>query len=1160
MADIVKLELKRGMGEPFYVELHKGRAAYPLGNIAPYQHELPAYVRSLTDPYKVEFKYWEIFECFRKVTLVGALIFFGQGSLEQLLVGMIICALSLALYNNLKPYDTWQNNVLQQVCQFNIFMLFLSGLVLRVMKSESPGTGFQRTTIFIGVLLSAITLTTTLLTIPSTLLDYFPDPVAQLKLWRRVLHRACKGIVRHLCYSAEPGSPAVVRADVAPEASKRAPPPDAAPAGAIPPSAASEAAPIDTPTKRWRRAALKLVLPTMATPNRQPCASAQVAAPADAGTGTPQVPFSSSTEASSCASSNVRQRLRRVFTVARSASRMLQITAGHDHTLHASNEVDEQLRSEGYLDSTEFNKPVEEEEEEVEDEAAEIKLQRELNGLAEYARALEAENASFKEHSRSLETRAASEWVDSLRGRCMQGQPLVRPMGSARLQLSERARRYLPPIIHEERGGKDTTAASIPAAAHSGNLASSTVRMARVQLQTIPAVRLALCGGGRHLGVGAPTRLGGSVEPVLELGVPQLSTTLCSARRARDTAARESSLPSASGAPRAAQRPPRFIRERIRPWLFPRPEGGEQSVRVAPEPERPTARSERPNPPGAIQGVVSSTAATNTQRFFRARIRTTGVTVSPPPGVASIEAEPVLSPHTPPSAGLRAKPTCTPPSPQVPAMPSLTQPSLPPRATATSVDQPVGPRSPPRLLGERVQLRPSASVGSLPNTSCDVRQTDPEPATLHSPGDVPRLNADGSTDKRGHIVQAGTPTRSVVAASPQSALPTASAPALALASLYASPVQRRSPQLAPAPTPAPTQAPVAMPRVLSSVLLDRSAPSSAESGQHRPAPVMQERGNLLLHSRPQLPRSRSLPPFLNAPCGGTTTRRGVHAAGGAAIAATAAAAKPAEGQPAMQAMPPPRVMRDASRIVTAHLQCRPPPQIEPIPATPVSTSSGSASPEGHRRPPALRPHGAHFHTERIRLSPNPPSPSWQTPAPSARTSAPPPPPATMPPPRPPRFHTERIRLCGAPSSAPQSPNQGNAQFPQSPNQGNAQFPTSPQTPPLPSSAGVSPAHSTPREPAQPRFHTERIRLPQSLADSLISTEDVPNPAALTGPSTAPPPEQSSAGPLRSGSGDRPPIAPRFHSERIRLRTPPTSPAPRPAASAAARAGRVRDSR
>jgi hypothetical protein len=262
----------------------------------------------------------------------------------------------------------------------------------------------------------------------------------------------------------------------------------------------------------------------------------------------------------------------------------------------------------------------------------------------------------------------------------------------------------------------------------------------------------------------------------------------------------------------------------------------------------------------------------------------------------------------------------------------------------------------------------------------------------------------------------------------------------------------------------------------------------------------------------------------------------------------------------MQAMPPPRVMRDASRIVTTHLQCRPPPQIEPIPATPVSPSSDSASPEGHRRPPALRPHGAHFHTERIRLPPNPPSPSWQTPAPSAHISAPPPPPATMPPPRPPRFHTERIRLCGAPSSAPQSPNQGNAQFPQSPNQGNAQFPQSPQTPPLPSSAGASPAHSTPREPAQPRFHTERIRLPQSLADSLISTEDVPNPAALTGPSTAPPPEQSSAGPLRSGSGDRPPIAPRFHSERIRLRTPPTSPAPRPAASAAARAGRVRDSR
>ena len=71
---MVKLEVKRGMGEPFIVVLHKGRAAWPFGRLITFQHTLPVYVRSLVDAYKVEYRYWELFECFRKVTLVGAFI------------------------------------------------------------------------------------------------------------------------------------------------------------------------------------------------------------------------------------------------------------------------------------------------------------------------------------------------------------------------------------------------------------------------------------------------------------------------------------------------------------------------------------------------------------------------------------------------------------------------------------------------------------------------------------------------------------------------------------------------------------------------------------------------------------------------------------------------------------------------------------------------------------------------------------------------------------------------------------------------------------------------------------------------------------------------------------------------------------------------------
>lgn len=197
-SDVVKLELKRGTGKPFVVEIHRGLAPFPVRTLVAYQAELPVYVRSLTDAYKLEWKYWELFECFRKVTLVGAFIIFGQGSIEQLLIGMTVCAVSIAVYNNIKPYDTWQNNMLQQVCQFNIFNTLLSGLILRTMQSESPGKGFSEGNAFIGTVLAVFTILTTMLTIPTAMLDYVPDPFGAARSWRRIGYRFLKGCWKNL--------------------------------------------------------------------------------------------------------------------------------------------------------------------------------------------------------------------------------------------------------------------------------------------------------------------------------------------------------------------------------------------------------------------------------------------------------------------------------------------------------------------------------------------------------------------------------------------------------------------------------------------------------------------------------------------------------------------------------------------------------------------------------------------------------------------------------------------------------------------------------------------------------------------------------------------------------------------------------------------------
>ena len=43
----------------------------------------------------------------------------------------MISGLFIVLYNHYKPYDAWQNNFLQQVCQLSIFFTLLAALMIR---------------------------------------------------------------------------------------------------------------------------------------------------------------------------------------------------------------------------------------------------------------------------------------------------------------------------------------------------------------------------------------------------------------------------------------------------------------------------------------------------------------------------------------------------------------------------------------------------------------------------------------------------------------------------------------------------------------------------------------------------------------------------------------------------------------------------------------------------------------------------------------------------------------------------------------------------------------------------------------------------------------------------------------------------------------------
>jgi len=138
---------------------------------------VPNYVRNLSDPYEIKYRYWEVVECVRKVALVGIFVFFGRGSMVQLTSGILVCMFFIQLYHNLKPYDAWQNDLLQQCCQFAIFCTLLSSIVLMAREAPDPHSldeVFDQTVL--GAILTSMTVLASLMSIPLSFLEIFPDP------------------------------------------------------------------------------------------------------------------------------------------------------------------------------------------------------------------------------------------------------------------------------------------------------------------------------------------------------------------------------------------------------------------------------------------------------------------------------------------------------------------------------------------------------------------------------------------------------------------------------------------------------------------------------------------------------------------------------------------------------------------------------------------------------------------------------------------------------------------------------------------------------------------------------------------------------------------------------------------------------------------------
>ena len=59
--------------------------------------QLPSYVKKLTSGYEMRVYAFEIFECFRKLALVGVPIFIEAGSLAQATYGLLVCFITFGM-------------------------------------------------------------------------------------------------------------------------------------------------------------------------------------------------------------------------------------------------------------------------------------------------------------------------------------------------------------------------------------------------------------------------------------------------------------------------------------------------------------------------------------------------------------------------------------------------------------------------------------------------------------------------------------------------------------------------------------------------------------------------------------------------------------------------------------------------------------------------------------------------------------------------------------------------------------------------------------------------------------------------------------------------------------------------------------------------------
>ena len=89
-------------------------------------------LRFLHHEYSVEYCFWELAEMARRLVLVGFLVPFAPGSLQQLACGLMVAVVYLLLQLQARPYRRLADNYLAMTASFSLVVLLFGALLLRM--------------------------------------------------------------------------------------------------------------------------------------------------------------------------------------------------------------------------------------------------------------------------------------------------------------------------------------------------------------------------------------------------------------------------------------------------------------------------------------------------------------------------------------------------------------------------------------------------------------------------------------------------------------------------------------------------------------------------------------------------------------------------------------------------------------------------------------------------------------------------------------------------------------------------------------------------------------------------------------------------------------------------------------------------------------------